>query len=490
MQLRPGRLTAIVIVTGWAALLGTHLLRSYAGTADDAPSDLGTPSGPGLTQRGVFYRGARIGYVRETLSELPSGVHTEQEGVFTLNVMGQERKMKISGGADVDRSGRLLRFSFRLSTASGRSPFETEVKGTVRGTDLDLTIRSGGSERHDRRELAEPPSLPLNLYRSLAARGFEVGRRFRVPLLDPLTLSQGEAEVAVMDLEVVRWGGHEEEAFRLSNRFSGLSTSAWVTASGEVLKEETALGWTLLKEAPDSALTVQSGRAPDVVAASAIPARGWSGDPASLSRTRLRLHRFPADWSGIDGNRQKYRRASAELAIERESFPIESPSALAPAELKEALASDSFIQAEDPQIRALAESLTRGASPVEAARALSFWVYENLRKTVTLSIPSAREVLEQRAGDCNEHTVLFTALARSVDLPTRMCTGLAWSGGQFYYHAWPEVFLGRWVAVDPTFGQFPADALHVRLLTGGLDRQYEVLNLMGRAATIEILEAR
>jgi len=39
--------------------------------------------------------------------------------------------------------------------------------------------------------------------------------------------------------------------------------------------------------------------------------------------------------------------------------------------------------------------------------------------------------------------------------------------------------VGRWVAVDPTFGQFPADAEHLRFVYGGLARQAELLRLMG-----------
>ena len=41
------------------------------------------------------------------------------------------------------------------------------------------------------------------------------------------------------------------------------------------------------------------------------------------------------------------------------------------------------------------------------------------------------------------------------DFATSNTTG----DGKFYYHAWPEVLLRDWVAVDPTFGQFPADHL-------------------------------
>jgi hypothetical protein len=103
-------------------------------------------------------------------------------------------------------------------------------------------------------------------------------------------------------------------------------------------------------------------------------------------------------------------------------------------------------------------------------------------------------VLRTRVGDCNEHTALYVAMARSLGIPTRINVGLAWVLGAFYYHAWPEVYLeerdgrGLWLPVDPTFDQFPADATHVRLLRGGLDKQAAILPLIGRVklAVLEV----
>jgi transglutaminase-like putative cysteine protease len=114
-------------------------------------------------------------------------------------------------------------------------------------------------------------------------------------------------------------------------------------------------------------------------------------------------------------------------------------------------------------------------------------VYGRLRKDITLSVPSAVQVLETGQGDCNEHTVLYVALARSVGLPTRTAVGLVHVNGRFYYHAWPEVWLDRWVAVDPTLDQFPADASHLRFLVGGLARQVELIRLIGRL-DLEVVE--
>ncbi|MEE9180918.1 MAG: transglutaminase-like domain-containing protein [Vicinamibacteria bacterium] len=487
MTIKPGRLVAVAIVVCWAAAFGMHLVRSAPGKTSATILDAASPAEAGITQRGVFYRGHRIGFVRERFTPLKEGARAEQEGRFTLNILGRERQMDIYGSATVGAGGQLKEFSFRLTTASDRSPFETEVKGRVEGQELVLDIRSGGGTRTERRRLDEPLVLPLNLHRSLASKGLESGQKYRLRLLDPMTLTEGEAEITVLEREIVRWGTHEEEAFRIRSRFAGLSTTTWINSQGEVLKEETPLGWTLIKEVPGSGLQAQNkGPAPDVLAATAVPAIGFAGDPSSLKVARLRLEKFPFPWSGLHGGRQTL--FDTEVVIEVERPPFSGSATLPDEERRQALAADSFVQSDDPDIQAQAARLTTRLDPAEAARVITSWVYENVRKTPTLSIPSAREVLEQMAGDCNEHTVLFTALARASGIPTRMCTGLAFSAGQFYYHAWPEVWVGKWLAVDPTFGQFPADPFHLRLLTGGIEQQFEVLNLLGRGATIEIME--
>ena len=122
-------------------------------------------------------------------------------------------------------------------------------------------------------------------------------------------------------------------------------------------------------------------------------------------------------------------------------------------------------------------------------------VHALLEKKPTISLPSALEVLRTKVGDCNEHTALYVAMARSLGLPARVAVGLVQLRGAFYYHAWPEVWIdeaagrGRWLAVDPTLNQFPADATHVRLARGGLDKQAAILGLIGRAS-LDVLEVQ
>ena len=157
------------------------------------------------------------------------------------------------------------------------------------------------------------------------------------------------------------------------------------------------------------------------------------------------------------------------------------------------LAETPLIQARDARIVRQAATIVDGATdPAVAARRLNDWVYREVRKQIVPSVPSAVQVLEAKRGDCNEHTVLYVAMARAAGLAARIAVGVVHLHDAFYYHAWPEVFVkaapgrGYWLAVDPTLNQFPADPTHIVLARGGLDRQAAILPALGQAR-IEIL---
>ena len=154
------------------------------------------------------------------------------------------------------------------------------------------------------------------------------------------------------------------------------------------------------------------------------------------------------------------------------------------------LDAEPLLEVRSPKIVLLARAL-RGSDtdPRVVAERINRWVYDSLKKTYSIGVPSAVATLEARQGDCNEHTQLAVALLRAAGIPARVAAGLAYVDGKFYYHAWPEIWLERWVAIDPTFGQFPADAAHLRLTVGGLGRQAELLRLMG-PLKIDVLSSR
>jgi hypothetical protein len=72
-------------------------------------------------------------------------------------------------------------------------------------------------------------------------------------------------------------------------------------------------------------------------------------------------------------------------------------------------------------------------------------------------------------------------------LPTRVVNGLVYSEahGGFLYHSWAETLVdGRWLAVDPTFGQLGVDATHLKLLEG--ERLGDLVPLVETIGQIQI----
>jgi len=218
----------------------------------------------------------------------------------------------------------------------------------------------------------------------------------------------------------------------------------------------------------------------DLLAASSVVPDGevTIGEPRDVRRLRLRVDGLDLSAPDIDGVAQRVDGASLELRDPQ--FLGAQPADPGAARY---LAAEPFIESDAPEIVAETAAALRDVAGSRArAEKLTRYVNALLDKKPTVSLPSAREVLRTRVGDCNEHTALFVAMARAAGIPARIAVGLVFIHGAFYYHAWPEVYVdpGVWLPVDPTLNQFPADATHLRLARGGLEKQAAILPLIGR----------
>jgi len=214
-------------------------------------------------------------------------------------------------------------------------------------------------------------------------------------------------------------------------------------------------------------------------------------DRARIGRLRVKLGNVELAGYDLEGERQSLSGDTLHIIRERPEALRASYTLPASREgrFREELAAEPLLQSRDPRIIALAQRIAGGETdPRIVAERLNQWVYDSVKKRITIGVPNALQVLRTMSGDCNEHTQLYIALARAAGLPARSAAGLALVRGKFYYHAWPEVYLGNWVAVDPTFGQFPADAAHLRFIIGGLTRQADLLRLIGQLE-IDVIES-
>ncbi len=71
-------------------------------------------------------------------------------------------------------------------------------------------------------------------------------------------------------------------------------------------------------------------------------------------------------------------------------------------------------------------------------------------------------------GDCTAHALLFAALARARGVATRLVTGYRLVENRLIRHRWALAAVdGRWLAVDPTYGEAPTSARLFGLATHG-----------------------
>jgi hypothetical protein len=113
------------------------------------------------------------------------------------------------------------------------------------------------------------------------------------------------------------------------------------------------------------------------------------------------------------------------------------------------------------------EITSKAENDLEKVALVAIWVNENMEYDIKEVGVNSNSIIvyEKRKGVCVEYTNLFLAMIRSLGIPGRAVTGYVYSpeyGWQL--HSWGEVYLDKWVGVDPTWLEVGSiDATHIPL---------------------------
>lgn len=445
---------------------------------------------------GIYFQDQHVGYsVSRTTAADQGGRLIEERSRFTVASFGAVQQVITAGAALVDSSGALRRFDFFMSAEAVR----LSVRGEVRGDEIVMEVDQAGEVNELRFPISAPPQVSLSLEATLARQPMAVGHSFSVPYFDPITMSEGSMDVRVTGVEVLENG---EEAWWLTSKFGDIETRALVLPTGETLRQEGALGLSVVRMTAEAAQDLPAGVEPvDLIALSAVKLKGRLDNARESRHLRLRIE-------GVEPERVRHEpplqvRAGDEvtvdipLLLELPALAVRAAAVGAPDLPPELLPTMSLPSSHREIVDRAQQVVGDATDRLTAVQRLNRYVFESMEKAPTMGVPNGLEALRSMRGDCNEHTALFVSLARAAGIPARIAAGVVYSDrigerGAFYYHAWPEVQLGGptdWVPVDPTFGQVPADATHVKLVEGDLDRQVEIMAVMGKLG-FELLEAR
>ena len=173
------------------------------------------------------------------------------------------------------------------------------------------------------------------------------------------------------------------------------------------------------------------------------------------------------------GYRAQIRTSNNIIKItEKIPFPV----ADLPDELRQFIQPQEIIDSNNEDIIKLASELVEGQDDLYVVvDKLAEWTKSNINYNLsTLTADASQKaswVLEQRQGVCDELTSLFIAMLRSVGIPAKFVSGVAYTNSELFpenwgSHGWAEVYFPGfgWVPYDVTYGQFGyIDPTHVKL---------------------------
>lgn len=444
---------------------------------------------------GVYFQNKKFGFAHSRGWEIKEkgkiAYRLEGESLIKIKIADQMQETFLKETAWLDDKMELQRVNFRQRIND--APVEIRAVRTAGG--FALTIKSSEEERREELKASRGVLTSAAAGFVMLKRGMEPGKTYRLEIfLEPLLLVV-PIDIKVKGIETVKFEGQDVEAYVLEEKYAEFSSTTWVAVkTGETLKEISPQGLTSKRESKAEALSFDLDKVlglEELFAWSLVPVKQPINDPQKLRALTVRVSRVPQKDFFLTDERQSWSQVSSRgggwealLNIKVKDIKESEGSSLKEAGRgqEEYLKSDAFAQSDHPEVIKLAREIVKGeTNAYRAAQKINRWVYKNIDKKYQDSF-SALDTLKSRQGECQAHSQLFAALARAQGIPTRMAYGLVYlsSWGGFLYHQWPEVWVGRWVALDPTLGQETADATHIKLAQGGQEAAVKIVGLIGK----------
>jgi hypothetical protein len=439
---------------------------------------------------GIVFNGEKIGYAHlqvERAADAPSRYEIRSESALHFRLLGLDKRVTLRTRDRVREDLTLDTFEYHYHLDGT----ELAVGGRWEGDALRIVVTNAGRTTERILPASGPPYPQSAIGMIPALRGLRVGAEFQYTVFSGET--QRLADVVQRVEAYERSTLFEGEAWKVTTEMNALRTTTWIDARARPVLD-IALNGLLISGLEDEArakrYVAQGVLSKREVLLELSLIRTATPIPEARRATFVRLAiQSPAATSLPPGDAaQRCRPIAGGAECELASVPVPEAE---PA--REHLLPSIAVPSTDPRIRELAATVGAGASAgTGQVQAILAWLKDNIRQEPVDSF-SALDVLATRRAECQGHAYLYAALARALGIPTRVVNGLVYSPelGGFAYHAWNESLLaGRWVAVDPTFGQLGADATHLKLGYGeSIADITPLLTWMG-VTKIEVLAAR
>jgi hypothetical protein len=434
----------------------------------------------------ILQNGRKIGTSHTFISKTTKGYLLKETLYIRLNTMGLIQDLILKTAGKLNKDFTLSSFDFEIS--SGR--FNFSAQGSISGNVLSVKTQNFGSTKEVHTKIKERLYASSGIIHAAYASGMKPGDEFSLHVFDPISMSTQPVTIKVVGRESIINMGIQKKSMKVMMQYQGTTQLAWIGESGEVIREKGPLGLSLEKTTRKNVLFGRLAESSqDLAEIASIRSNVILDNPLKLERIKVEISGINTKDVHLKGGRQVLK--DDVLTIQKEDMAKLYDGVINTNTISDRFVRpEPFIESDHPKIMNLVKKIvTDNDTPFEKANKLMIWVNKNIEKRPVLSLPDALSTLINKVGDCNEHAVLLAALARASAIPARIEAGLAYLNGRFYYHAWNLLYIGKWVTVDATFGQIPADVTHIRFSSGRLQQQLDIMNVIGRVK-LKILSFR
>ena len=451
---------------------------------------------------GLYLQGQKIGTSRFTSVESNFEGQPAKKSTSTttmnLALMGQDLTLKIDSSSWTSLSGKPLLMRYRQE--SGGKWSRMEARFGAKSVQLDLNEQG----RKTTRKLKLPNGTIVDDALSLVMGGQVqpgIARSFFV--LDPITWSFQKNTVRLVGKSKVQVGDKKFDStlVEIDDTARHMLTKVFLSGKGDPIKIEAPANIVMLPEptvvAGTSQPVVPSDSTPkpniDLATLTKIVPNQRIDNPAGLTYLKVRmsgmnLSNLPTDehQTLTEENKNWVLEVHPPKYAQGRSYSIREAASTHSQWLEASL----HIPSDSPKFIKLAKQIVGTRSTVRsAAGMIRKWVYEQMKPNAGMGIlRDATDVLESKEGVCRDYAILTVTLLRAANMPARLASGMVSLDGEFYYHAWAEVWDGaRWVGIDSTTDTDQISAAHIKLADGNVDTAFAFM-LLDRVK-MEILDS-
>jgi len=450
------------------------------------------------TWMGTYFQGKKLGYTYMRLKIRAEEIAVHTRVFHRMASEGVDQSTTFTQDTYLTPDLKLKNFILLQELMGHSQKIEAEVKNDR----LEIQITSPHFKKQDsisfHPTIAPSATYLINILRS----GLTVGKKGKVPILVEPFQKIIDLSYAILRKEKGELRGKQVDTYVVHQKMRGMESTSWVTTDGMVLREETYDGFKSVLEPKLVATDLGEEVFPtnSFIVSSLIRPQNGIVKPRNIERIKLMISGMsspdliPKDHRQrvLTTNKLSSGAYTSILMIESEASPLEKasyfPVSVKDSDREHLLGSSPEVQVNHPEILHMSSLLAEGEKDSwRLARIINRWVYDNMDKSLVDTV-TAVDALRERRGECQSHTYLFAALARAAGIPTKIVNGLVYSEeySGFLYHAWPEVFVGQWRALDPTLGQDRVDATHIKITSNAIEEPFKLMELVGRIS-IEIL---